>query len=52
MFLTAAPARTVWVNLNKELWASKESITTMTAKIQKLEDENSELRAQLSQLQA
>ena len=40
-------SRTVWVNLNKELWATKESAASMQATIVALELENQELRAEL-----
>ena len=42
----------VWVNLNKELWESKEVVTRMQASIDTLELENQELRETVSQLRA
>jgi regulator of replication initiation timing len=42
----------VWVNLNKELWESKEAVARMQASIDTLELENQELRETVSQLRA
>ncbi len=40
-------SRTVWVNLNKELWSTKESAAIMQATIVALKLENQELRAEM-----
>jgi hypothetical protein len=37
----------VWVNLNKELWSTKESAAIMQATIVALKLENQELRAEM-----
>ena len=45
-------ATAVWVNLNKELWSTKQTIVEMTATIQELENENQELRDNLASIRA
>lgn len=41
----------VWVNLNKELWTSKDNMKAMACKIEDLELENTQLRDNLAYLE-